>query len=302
MSKTMLIGALVASVAWVLSLACSAEPEHGDEAHGADDAEHSGAHAGHGVSTPQVARLADAWTALAAARDAIAGDIESGALGDVHANAESLPGLVAAMLEQSRDLEPGNRARVEGAAKQLGRVADALHVAADRGAADRTRSELTRLNDLLELIRVQYPVGALEAGMHGHENHTAAPGSAHAAAAHWERPAGIVDAPPQATVRIRAFDQLRFEPQRIEVRAGIPTRIELENTGAAEHSLVVKTPDGEQDWVHLHVLPGASAAATYQFDEPGTYLVLCTITGHTEGGMNGELVVLADPSHAPSHP
>jgi uncharacterized cupredoxin-like copper-binding protein len=302
MSKAMLVGALVACVASVLSLACSADSEHADEAHGVDQGEHSGAHAGHEVSTPQAASLADAWTALMAARDTIAGDIENDTFGDVHAKAESLPGLVAALLEQSRDLEPAKRARVEGAAKQVGRVADALHVAADRGAADRTRKELTRLSDLLELIRAQYPVGALDAGTHAHGDHTAAAGSAHGAAAHLERPAGVVDAPPQVTVRIRAFDQLRFEPQRIEVQAGIPTRIELENIGAAEHSLVVRTPDGERDWVHLHVLPGASDAATYQFDEPGTYPVLCTIPGHTEGGMNGELVVLADPSRAPSHP
>ncbi len=108
-----------------------------------------------------------------------------------------------------------------------------------------------------------------------------------------ERPAGVVDATPQATVRVQAFDLLRFEPKRFEVQAGVPTRIELENVGVVEHSLVVKTPGGEQDWVHLHVPPGVTEAATYQLDEPGTYPVLCAIPGHTEGGMIGVLVVLA---------
>jgi len=110
---------------------------------------------------------------------------------------------------------------------------------------------------------------------------------------------GVVDAVPQEVVHIRAFDELRFEPKRIEVQAGVPTRIELENVGAIEHALVIKTPDGEQDWVHIHVPPGVTDAATYQLDTPGTYPLLCTIPGHTEGGMIGELVVLA--ANSPAH-
>ncbi len=285
MSKTILAGALLASVLLTLPLADSAS-----------EGEHLGAH---GSSTPQPASLAGAWTALMAARDAIAGDVESGALGGVHEKAEPLPGLVAALLEQSGDLDASKRTRVEGAAKQVTRVADALHVAADGGDAARTRKELSRLDGLLELIQAQYPSGALDAGAHGHEGHSAAPMNAHGAHAQLERPAGAVDVAPQVTVRIRALDQLRFEPNRIEVQAGVPTRIELENTGVAEHSLVVKTPDGQQDWVHLHVPPGVTKAATYQLDEPGTYPVLCTIPGHTEAGMVGELVVLA--GHGPPH-
>ena len=299
MSKTILAGALVAFVLLVLPLAAWADSGPGDEAHSASEGGHHAAQEGHGGAKPAPASLAGAWTALMAARDAIAGDVESGALGGVHAKAEPLPELVAGLLEQSGDLDAGKRARVEGAAKQVTRVADALHVAADRGDGDRTRKELARLDGLLELIRAQYPAGALDAGSHGHEGHSSAPGHDHGAHAQMERPAGIVDAPPQATVHIQAFDGLRFEPKRIEVQAGVPTRIELENTGAAEHALVVKTPDGEQDWVHLHVPPGVTEAATYQLDEPGSYPVLCTIPGHTEGGMVGELVVLA--GHGPAH-
>ncbi len=300
MSKTTLAGALAASVLLALPLAASADSGHGDKADSASEGGHSGAHGGHGASTSQPASLAGAWTALMAARDAIASDVESSELGDIHAKAEPLPKLVAALLEQSGELDAGKRTRVEGAAKQVTRVADALHVAADRGDADRTRKELSRLDGLLELIRTQYPADALDAGTRGHEGHSAAPGHAHGADAYMERPAGVVDAPPQATVRIQVFDLLRFEPKRIEVQAGVPTRIELENAGAAEHSLVVKTPDGERDWVHLHVPPGVTEAATYQLDEPGTYPVLCTIPGHTEGGMIGEFVVLA--GHGPAHP
>ncbi len=169
MSKTILTGALVASVLLALPLLACADSGHGDKADSASEGEQLGAPGDHHrSSTPQPASLAGAWTALMAARDAIAGDVESGALGGVHAKAEPLPELVAALLEQSGDLDAGKRRRVEGAAKQLTRVADALHVAADGGDADRTRVELARLDGLLELIRAQYPVGALEAGTHGH--------------------------------------------------------------------------------------------------------------------------------------
>lgn len=298
MSKTILTGALMASVLLVPPLAASADSGHGNQAENTTEAGHDGASEVHGATAPHSANPAGAWTALMAARDGIAGDVDSGALGDIHEKSEPLPGLVAALLEQSGDLDASKRTRVEGAAKQLARVADALHVAADGGDAARTRKELTRLDALLELIRAQYPAGALDAGSDGHDGHSAARGHVGDEHAHMERPAGVVDAKPQRTVRIRALDELRFEPKRIEVQAGTPTRIELENSGAAAHSLVVKTPDGEHDWVHLHVPPGATVAATYQLDEPGTYPVLCTIPGHTEGGMIGELVVLPGNSSA----
>ncbi|MCZ7618959.1 MAG: plastocyanin/azurin family copper-binding protein [Myxococcota bacterium] len=227
-----------------------------------------------------------------AGRDAIAGDVESGALGEIHTKAEPLPRLAAILLERSGGLDAGKRARVEGAAKQMARVAEALHVAADGGHAARTRKALSQLDGLLELIRTQYPVGALNEGSGGYGDHSNTRDSSPAAHAHRATPAGVVHVPPEAIVHVRALDTLRFEPRRIEVQAGIPTRIELENAGAAEHSLVVKTAGGDRDWVHIHVLPGASEAATYRLDTPGTYPVLCTIPGHTEAGMVGELVVL----------
>jgi len=295
MSKTILASILATCALMALPLTASADAGHEGKEHGASHGE------AHGGATAHPASLSSAWAAVKAARDGIAADVESGALKTIHAKAEPLPRLVEALLEQSGDLEAGKRARVEGAAQQVIRVADALHVAADKGDAERTRKELSRLDSLLQLIRAQYPAGALEAGGHGHEGHSSAPDHGHGAHAHRERPAGVVDSPATETLRVRAFDPFRFEPQRLEVHVGVPTRIELENRGAAEHSLVVKTPDGARDWVHLHVAPGATEASTYQFDEPGTYPMLCTIPGHTEGGMIGELVVVAGPAPAHRH-
>ncbi len=235
--------------------------------------------------------LVEAWKAVMQARNAIQADVESGALGEVHAKAEPLPALIEAVLEASTELDPGRRQRVEGAAKQVERIADALHDAADGGDRDRTRRELERLDRLLKLIRAQYSEGALEAVHDSHGGQGASVGHGSEAHAHTGGPLGQVESAPQATVRVQASDALRFEPKRIEIVAGVPTRIELRNLGAADHALVVKTPDGEEDWIHLHAPGGTMRAATFRLDHPGSYPLLCTIPGHTEGGMTGELVV-----------
>jgi uncharacterized cupredoxin-like copper-binding protein len=256
----------------------------------------AGSHEGHGSGPAEPADLGSAWAALGAARDAIAADAESGSLKDIHAKSEPLPAMAQRLLDLSPDLAADKRARVEGAVKQVARVADALHVAADKGDAARTRAELGRLDGLLELIAGQYPAGALDSmSHHDHGEHHGAAGSSHHGGthSHVQRPSGAVEVEPEATIRIRALDTLRFEPADLTVEAGVPTRIELENIGAAEHSLVVKTRDGKQDWIHLHAAGGGTAADTVRLDEPGTYAILCTIPGHTEGGMVGQLVVPA---------
>jgi uncharacterized cupredoxin-like copper-binding protein len=43
----------------------------------------------------------------------------------------------------------------------------------------------------------------------------------------------------------------------------------------------------------VHTTPGGTDAGTFEIDAPGHYKVLCTIPGHTEVGMAGELVVKA---------
>lgn len=274
--------------------------DHGSPA-GAEDNHmgHAGAHDGHGAGASEPTDLPSAWAALGTARDAIAADLESGSLKDIHAKSEPLPAMAQGVLALSPDLASDKRARVEGAVKQVARVADALHDAADKGDESRTRSELGRLDGLLKLIAAQYPPGALDSmSHHDHGGQHGVPGSTHegGAHAHAQRPTGAVDAKPEATIRIRALDTMRFEPANPTVEAGVPTRIELENTGATEHSLVVKTRDGKTDWIHLHAAGGGTDVETFRLNEPGTYPILCTIPGHTEAGMVGQLVVTAQHS------
>jgi plastocyanin len=270
--------------------AAVAQTDHGSHHEGAASA----AQEGQG-STPSAAA---AWAELVGVRNAIASALDGGRLGDIHPETEKLAPLARSLLERSADLGAEKRARLEGAVKQVPKLAGALHEAADAGNSDGTRRQLERLDALLELIRAQHPAGSLPAPGEVAPEEPAPHGSSHEGAEQMHgaghhravRPLAEVDHSAAVKLQVRAREY-GFEPRTIELRAGQPTRIELRNEGALEHALVVKTPDGTADWVHLHAAARGADSGTYQIDEPGRYPVLCTIAGHTEAGMVAELVV-----------
>jgi uncharacterized cupredoxin-like copper-binding protein len=276
--------------------AASAPPPAGAEAPKdssapASDAHDHSAHAGHegmGADTA-TAGQGSAWASLNALHDEIAGVVAAGKLSEVHAKSERLGPLGDALRGGAASLPEDSRRRVEGALGQLAKVAERLHEAADSGDAARTKRELARLGGLLELVRAHFPADALEAvpaptSAAGHASHD------HGSHAHTARPLAAVDDPPTTTLRVRA-NEFKFEPATLTLRAGEATRIELENSGVVDHALIVQAPDGKGDWIHLHALAHATDAGTFRIDQRGKYPVLCTIAGHTEAGMVGELVV-----------
>lgn len=290
--KRIKIAGLVIAVVFA-SIAGTAEANEGHEGH-----------EGMEPGTKQVAGegVGGAWTALRATRDTIAADIAAGKLGEIHKKSEALVPQGQALLERSTDLAPEKRARVESALKQLPAVVDALHDAADAGKADEVSRQMKRLDGLLELVRAQYPPAALttsasepdhaamghDMAMHGdHAGGAAMPGHMH-----MTKPLAAVDAAAKSTIVVNG-GEFMFEPKIVQMRAGEPTRIELVNNGKVEHAIVVAEPNGKGDWIHLHAQPGATDAGTFQVDAPGRYKLLCTIPGHTEAGMVGELVVTA---------
>ncbi len=80
--------------------------------------------------------------------------------------------------------------------------------------------------------------------------------------------------------------EFSFEPAIIEVQAGRPFTLTLENQGAVEHEIEVHGAD-----IHLHAGPGQTVRGTFTIATPGTYEMACEIPGHKEAGMVGELVV-----------
>jgi uncharacterized cupredoxin-like copper-binding protein len=117
--------------------------------------------------------------------------------------------------------------------------------------------------------------------------------------------------PSEQNLTVEAVD-LGFEPKTIEVTAGEPVKLMLQNTGALEHDLsVLEFPmegtaeetggsghdmghsEGEAPQLHVAALGGQSATLEFTATKPGTYDFWCTVPGHKEAGMVGTLVVAA---------
>lgn len=260
-------------------------------------------HEGHGNMASDAAPMheesapANAWSELTAVRDEITAVVEAGRLSEVHAKSERLPAIADVLMAGARDLPAEKRTRAEATLRQLPAVAKTLHEAADAGDAAATSRELKRLDGIIALLETQLPADLREsaaAPASEHGGHGAAanatPGHDHAAHQHAAGPIALVEEAPKATLRVLS-SEFKFEPASLTLAAGVATRIELENHGAVDHALIVAAPDGKGDLIHLHALAHATDAGTYRIDQPGRYEILCTIAGHTEAGMVGELIV-----------
>jgi len=110
------------------------------------------------------------------------------------------------------------------------------------------------------------------------------------------------DAPADPAPEFTVFmDDFSFSPQRIEAAEGATITIEARNIGDVVHSWVLleggvtvellRDYDESTALVHLEAEKGDVATSTFAAPPPGTYQVICTITGHLSSGMEGSLVV-----------
>jgi uncharacterized cupredoxin-like copper-binding protein len=122
-----------------------------------------------------------------------------------------------------------------------------------------------------------------------------------------QKPWGIAgDARGARTVEIRMGDDMRFRPERIEVREGETIRFVVRNAGKVLHEMVIGTgqelaghaalmkkfPGMEHDEPYMaHVKPGRKGDLVWNFNRPGTFQFACLIPGHFEAGMKGTIVV-----------
>lgn len=102
-----------------------------------------------------------------------------------------------------------------------------------------------------------------------------------------------------------------YSPSSMSIPADEPVTLTLKNIGNIEHDFVVEKIDatakvvqdsgsdahhahGEQQNYDLHVSANAGDTSVIELTvaEPGTYKVFCSVEGHEEAGMIGELVVL----------
>ena len=120
------------------------------------------------------------------------------------------------------------------------------------------------------------------------------------------------------TIEVRMGDDMRFRPERIDVREGETVRIVVRNAGRAMHefvlgtkdeldahaALMAKFPNMEHDEPYMaHVAPGRRGEIVWTFNRAGEFQFACLIAGHYQAGMVGRLrVAAAAPRNASVQP
>jgi uncharacterized cupredoxin-like copper-binding protein len=80
--------------------------------------------------------------------------------------------------------------------------------------------------------------------------------------------------------------EFSFNPAKLTLKAGAPSKIVLKNIGSIEHDLTVSDAGFK-----LTVGNGGSKEKGLKVDKPGTYEFHCSLAGHKDAGMKGELTV-----------
>jgi uncharacterized cupredoxin-like copper-binding protein len=102
-----------------------------------------------------------------------------------------------------------------------------------------------------------------------------------------------------------SLKNLRFTPSAVEVPAGKTVRINVTNMDATEHDLLVQglriEKVGAATGAHhagatpnmlvVHVTANGNGSITFRTDQKGTFVFNCTIPGHKDAGMVGEMTV-----------
>lgn len=120
---------------------------------------------------------------------------------------------------------------------------------------------------------------------------------------------GIAGEPKAAKRRIELSmgDDMRFKPDRIELREGETVRFVVRNKGKLMHEFVIgtkqeldahaemmaKMPDMAHEAPYMaHVAPGKSGEIVWQFNRAGEFDFACLIAGHYQAGMVGKITVV----------
>jgi uncharacterized cupredoxin-like copper-binding protein len=108
------------------------------------------------------------------------------------------------------------------------------------------------------------------------------------------------------TIEISMTDNMRFTPDRIDVKQGETIRFVVKNTGKIMHELVLGTKKDldqhaalmakfanmEHDEPYMtHVGAGKTADIVWTFNRPGEFDFACLIAGHYQAGMVGKVKV-----------
>ena len=106
--------------------------------------------------------------------------------------------------------------------------------------------------------------------------------------------------------------EFSYSPLSVTVPVGEPVMLTMKNSGAVEHDFVIEKIQASVDMVqdsgsethhahgseknydlHFSAQPGETSVIQFTVSEPGTYSFFCSVVGHKEAGMVGELIVVA---------
>jgi uncharacterized cupredoxin-like copper-binding protein len=109
------------------------------------------------------------------------------------------------------------------------------------------------------------------------------------------------------TIRIEMTDNMRFSPDKIEVKLGETVKFVVINEGHMLHEFVIGTkqendahalqmikfPNMEHDEPYMaHVKPKSKGEIIWTFNKPGNFEFACLIAGHYQAGMVGKIKVV----------
>lgn len=99
-----------------------------------------------------------------------------------------------------------------------------------------------------------------------------------------------------------------YQPNKVKLTKNTPIKVTFNNTGKVEHDIevisngnieIISNSSNEhhhgvntEEKIHLHAKPGESVESVWKVLKEGTYEFYCTIPGHKESGMIGELIVM----------
>ena len=110
------------------------------------------------------------------------------------------------------------------------------------------------------------------------------------------------------TIHLRMSDNMRFTPDKLEVKQGETVKLAIKNNGKVMHefvlgtkkeldehaALMVKFPTMEHEEPYMaHVGPGKTGQIVWNFNRAGSFDFACLIAGHYPAGMVGKVAVLA---------
>jgi uncharacterized cupredoxin-like copper-binding protein len=110
------------------------------------------------------------------------------------------------------------------------------------------------------------------------------------------------------TITLTMGDNMRFSPEKLEIKQGDTILFVVKNQGKQLHEMVigtkkeldahaalmVKFPNMEHDEPYMaHVAAGKSQNLIWTFNRAGDFDFACLIAGHYQAGMVGKITVLA---------